>query len=463
MYDETAIFIYSGNSLSQKEGHVFLNILRRMLPVIILLMLSFVAYNITQTKPTASTGKVSQGSRLLVETQVVHEDAFSIAVESFGVVQAKTNSDLYSLISGQIKTVSNGFENGSFFKEGDVLLEIDSADYEVEVQVASGSLVNAELALSEEEARYEQAQRDWSKTQDKKLASDFALRVPQLRAARANLDTAKAKLVLAKLNLERTKVKAPYDGRILDTFVNKGVVVGPSVKLAQIYSTDSIEIRLPIATKDIQFIDLPEQNKAEQNQSLLNDLPEVLISNNLIEPPQIWKGKVVRTEATIDSASQQLYVVARVDDPFLEHSRSVLHTSKSLEPLTKLRPLKIGQYVRATIIGKELTGVISIPNSTLYQGNYVYVVEDIDEGKTALMRKRVDSLWRNKQSTVIASGLENGQRLVMTLLGQVTSGTVIDEKRLENKLLYNERVGNQVNVTESGDQVESKQIVGAKR
>jgi RND family efflux transporter MFP subunit len=383
-------------------------LIRRILPLVMLSLLVLVAYKITQSEPAAFKGKSSSTHKLVVETKVLEASPFKVMIESFGVVQARTNSELFALISGQIKTASPRYESGAFFKKGDVLLTIDAADYAVEVQVAKGNLVNAELALAEEEARYDQAQRDWKKQSKHIKATDYALRLPQLRAAKSNIETAKAKLTLAELNLERTKIRAPYNGRILNTFVNVGSVIGPNVQLAQIYSSDAIEVRLPVANKALRFIELPEQSKGNKQV-----FPQVFIENKLTEPAQTWQGSIVRTEASIDAASQQLYVVARIDDPFQENETKAK------------RPLKIGQFVRANISGQEIDKVISIPNATLYQGSYVYLVED-----NRLQRQTVEVLWRDQHTSVIASGLESGQHLVTTLLGQITSGTLVDVKKL---------------------------------
>jgi RND family efflux transporter MFP subunit len=380
--------------------------IRRILPLVMLCLLAFLAYQIKQTKPPAFKGEASSAPRLVVETDILEEAPFSVMVESFGVVQARTNSELFALISGQIQSVSPRYESGAFFKKGDVLLTVDAADYAVAMQVAKGSLVNAELALAEEEARYDQAQRDWKKQSKAIKATDFALRLPQLRAAKSNIETAKAQLSLAELNLARTKIRAPYDGRILTTFVNVGSVIGPNVTLAQIYSSDALEVRLPVANKALRFINLPEQSDVDKQKN-----PLVVIENKLTEPPQLWQGSVMRTEAKIDAASQQLYVVARIDDPF-QYDKT--HTR---------RPLKIGQFVRANISGQALENVISIPNSTVYQGSYVYVVKN-----ERLQRQPVDVLWRDQTTSVIKSGLESGQHLVTTLLGQITSGTLVDVK-----------------------------------
>jgi len=439
---------------------------RRILPVLVLILFAFVAYQITQSKPAVTKGKSAQFSKLVIETSAIKAADFTLRIESFGVVQARTQSELFALVSGQVKVVSPHFESGAFFKAGDVLLEIDPVDYQVAVQVAKGDLVNAELALAEENARYQQAQRDlgnkpssWNRAKDNVAISDYALRLPQLRSAKANVDTAKAQLKLANINLERTKVRAPYDGRILTIYVNKGSVIGPSNRLAEIYSTDAVEVRLPIANKDLRFIHVPESLA-----SIKQVHPPVLIENNLGAKSEIWQGRVVRTEASIDSASQQLYVVARVNNPFLEvpsqadvalNRSSSFNDSASENTKPALRPLKIGQYVAASIQGKRLEDVISIPNSTIYQGSYVYVVED-----GLLQRRPIDILWRNQNLSVITSGLEHGERLVTTLLGQVTSGTaVIENKEVEKK----ENDKQEGEKKKSEKQEDEKQVIGKQK
>jgi len=406
-------------------------LIRRTLPFVALIVAVLLAYKISQTQPDVSHIKGKTAPRLTVETRILEPSQFVVAVESFGTIQARTQSELFSLVSGQVATVSPRFKSGAFFNQGEVLLSIDTADYEIAVQVAKGDVINAELALAEAQARHAQAQRDWKTQKKQSVATDFALHLPQIRAAEANLDTAKAQLKLARLNLERTSVRAPYDGRILETFVDIGSVIGSNVRLAKVYSADAIEVRLPIANRDLHFVDFPEPGRIQGlTQNRIGHhaltLPSVRIENSLVDPAEIWQGNVIRTEAAIDPISQQLFVVARVDNPFLDGERASTQTvNKAGEHSGHARPLKIGQYVRASIRGKTLEQVIVIPNSAVYQGSYVYLVED-----QTLQRKNIDVLWRNQQVSVLKSGLQAGDHLVTTLLGQVTSGTAVTEKLL---------------------------------
>ncbi|KZZ11613.1 hypothetical protein A3749_08500, partial [Oleiphilus sp. HI0078] len=337
---------------------------------------------------------------------------------SYGVLKANTRTNLLSLVSGQVLKVSPAFQRGAFVQEGQVLLVIDPLEYEVSLQTARSDLANAELALAEEEARSEQALRDW-RTQEKinsTPARDYALRYPQLKAAKAKLETAKAKLSLAQKNLERTKVRAPYDGRLIETFVNKGSVISTSTPVAELYSSESLELSLPIASRDLAFLDLPSSESYQDTSSSAY----VRIENSLVVPAEYWQAMIVGTEALVDAENQQIYALAKIVKP--------LTSEKSERPV---QALKVGQYLHANIQGKTIDEAILVPNSAIYQGTYVYVVEKIEK-QDVLARREVNVRWRNEELSLIESGLNIGDLLVRTPLGQVTSGTrVAIDKRVE--------------------------------
>jgi len=360
---------------------------------------------IKQSRPDSSQGGPKMVSKFKVEISQIQVQNFQIELNSFGIVQAKRKGEIHSLVNGQILSIAASFTAGAYIKKGEVLLTLDPSEYKVAVQRAHSDLASAELALAEEEARSDQARRDWSKQKNNQPGTDYALRVPQLKAVKASLNTARAQLALAELNLERTQVKASYDGRIQQTFVDLGAVVAPSNKLAEGYASDAVEIRLPLSNLDMPFINLPRPFAS-------TSVPTpVTFVNSLVQPPEYWEGEVLMSEASIDETSQQLYLVSRIEDPFLSNQASQLKVKQAL---------KIGQYLEASIQGKTLESVIVIPNETIYQGKYVYVVSG-DE----VLRKNINIAWQNKNLSVISQGLEAGDLLVTTLLGQVASSTKV--------------------------------------
>ena len=232
----------------------------------------------------------------------------------------------------------------------------------------------------------------------------LVLREPQLAAQQASVLSAQAKLEKAQIALERTKLIAPFAGRVLNKNVDLGQVVSNNSQLASIYATDYVEIRLPINNKDLPFINLPETYRSGEQVFGAGD---VELSSDLVGE-QRWQGHLVRTEGAIDDGSQQLYVIAQINDPYNLDSNVGL-------------PIKIGQYVTARIKGKVQSGALVIPNNAIYQGSYVYTLTD----DNLLMRKDVTLAWQNDTQAIVKSGLQSGMRLVTTSLGQVSSGTKV--------------------------------------
>ncbi|MEP1385449.1 MAG: efflux RND transporter periplasmic adaptor subunit [Paraglaciecola sp.] len=379
------------------------NVKKWLIPIVILVVTLVIAKFIFNNPPQSKRGGPSGASQLTVEVAKLTPERFTVIVDTFGTVQPKIQNALVAQVSGQITYVSPQFRNGGFFNKGDVLLKLDPRDYIADVKIAEADLLSAEQALQEEQATSRQAAIDWKRLGNSEEPSDLVLRKPQLAAAEATLLSAEAGLTIAKLALERATITAPYDGRILEQLVDLGQVLSATTQVAEIYSTDTVEIRLPINNSDIDLINFPEEFRTSDNQAATI---EARFTSSLSKN-QTWLGKVTRTEAAIDSDSQQLYIVAQIEDPY----NQTLHPGASI---------KIGQYVNAEVQGKTLEDAIVISNSAIYQGTYVYIVED-----NLLKRKDITIRWQNGEQAIIDSGLNPGDLLVTTPLGQVSSGTKI--------------------------------------
>jgi RND family efflux transporter MFP subunit len=378
-----------------------------MIPVALLIATVFISQMIIKNPPKSNRGKGDDSAQLTVKTQDLSPQNFQVMLNSFGTVQPRTKSVLVAQVSGEINDVSREFRAGGFFEKGDLLLQLDDRDHRAEVKINQSSLLLAQQTLLEEQARAKQAIIDWQRLGNGAEPTALVLRQPQLAAVQAQVLSAQAKLEKAQLLLERTKIIAPYAGRILKKHVGLGRVVVNNTQLADIYSIDSVEIRLPINNKDLSFMILPEEYPHSEKEGLGS---LVTFTSNLIGQ-QRWQGQIIRTEGAIDENSQQLYIVAQIDNPYDESN-------------TEVAPIKIGQYVNASIIGKTLEQALVIPNSAIYQGSYVYIVEQ-SKDKTLLKRKDITILWQNTNDAVIEAGLNFGDKLVLTSLGQVSSGTSV--------------------------------------
>jgi|GEM_PF-351856 len=373
-------------------------LLKVLIPVLVLVGSVFAAKTILENRPEPRT-RPSFPSVQAVEATKLAKSNYPVVVRSQGTVQPTQSSTLVAEVTGTVVVLSDVFVVGGSFSKDDVLLQIDERDYTIALTQAEANLAQATAALQEESARGKLAKSEWESMQTGRKASSFMLRLPQLAAARANRDAAKAQVDRAKLDLDRTRFVAPYDGRVLEKSVDQGQFVARGARLGQIYVTSSVDVRLPLSNRQLTFLDIPTSGNVPQNL-----LPSIELIAMVGGVQQTWTGKVVRAEG-VDAGTQQLNVIARVDDPYAP--------SKP--------PLRIGQYVEANIAGRVLEDVFVLPRAALREGREVLLVNKDSQ----LERREIVVAWSDEQTAAISGGLEAGDVLVTTPLSTVTNGTPV--------------------------------------
>jgi RND family efflux transporter MFP subunit len=359
------------------------------LPLSIIGIFTLIIFLLVTVKPQAKREQHAPESSMTVTTLPLKKQPYQITLHSFGRIQPGIQSTLVAQVNGQVIWISEQLREGGEFRQGDVLLRIDGRDYEVQADIAKAELASSKALLEEEMSKSEQAQREWKSANLTIPATPFVLRKPQLAAAQANLQSAQAKLNQAQLNLQRTSIRAPYNGRVRTQSVDLGDVVSNNSTLATIFASDYAEIKLAIKNSEIHLLN-PAGGKIE-------------LVNTLSNTTETWSAELNRTAAAIDESSQQISIIARVLRPFNTPGKT---------------PLLAGQYMDAKIYAREVTDAIVIPNKSLYQGHYVYLVRD------GLLEKREVTLsWQNETDSIISAGLTEGDELITTPLGQVSSGT----------------------------------------
>lgn len=379
-------------------------VIGKYIGLVIFALFSLSAAVVWQARPISGENEIPEPVTLSVQTRVLKAEPFTVTAESYGTIRPKIQSILTAQITGEVIYLNPNVRDGGFFGKGDVLIEIDPSDYEANLQIANAALLDAEQGLAEAEARARQAEEDWGRLGDNGEPPPLALRLPQLNAAQARLESAGAQLRKAELNLMRTRIVAPFDGRVLRKSIDIGQLASAGTPLVEVYATEAVEIRLPVRDRDLPYVLLPEPQAGPVG-SAGNEFPVEIRSD--LNGFAAWRARLIRTESAIDAAARQLHVIAEITDPFgPEYSHQA--------------PLKILQYVTAGIPGKTIDEAIVIPNSAIYQGSYVYVAAD-----DLLQRRNVEIGWQDEEVSLIGSGLESGDELVLTLLGQVISGTPI--------------------------------------
>ena len=373
----------------------------KYLPLAIIGVIVFAFMLLKVSSPEAKRRPPPAVNTINIEVETLGMQNIPIQLHAYGIVKPRTQSTLIAEVSGRVIVLSDKFRDGAFFKKDDVLLELDDADYLADIALAKADLATAEKDYQQELAQVEQAKEDWKRLNGNDKAPSLVLREPQRKAAQSRVDSSKAKLTKAQLNYQRTKIKAPFDGRVLNKNIDLGQVVSANSKIGEIYATDAIEITLPIKNTELALINLPETYRTVSSSE---QQPAVQIQSSLY-PQEFWNGKIIRTSSSISDSTRQISVTALINDPY--------------GPIALNRPpLKIGEYVTAKIQGKVLENAITIPNRAIYQGSYVYLFRD-----NGVYRTNIKIYWQDEQQAIIESGLKSGDVLVLTPLGQVSSGT----------------------------------------
>lgn len=343
--------------------------------------------------------------RLIPDVEVFEakSEAVKLDVSSQGSVTPRIATLLISEVSGVVEWVSPALYAGGFFEKGNLLMRIEPTEYIAAVASAKSLVAQMTLHYEQELALSTQAKKDWDDMGEGD-PTNLVLRIPQLEKAKADIEYAKASLEVAKRNLSYTEVKAPYDGRVKEKFVDIGQSVSPkATQLATIYSVDSVEVRLSLNSNDASFINLPE---LYENESEVISKPSVEIIADYAGNTYSWMGYLDRTEGVIDPRTRLIYVVAKVDDPYAKEEGS------------EKPPLKVGMFVKAIIEGRTLPNGFVIPNGGLNPGNLVYTLDE----ENRLVIKKVKVAKQGSESVVIEAGLEHGDRVVLTPLQSVVEG-----------------------------------------
>ena len=381
---------------------------RIIAPLIIVAASWFLARYFILSKPEPRTFEVPEEVTRVDATRLKSQ-SYQVFLETQGTVRPRTTSNLIPEVSGRVIEISPNFREGGFFEQGETLVKIDPLNYETALVMAQSNVAQAKTALSEEQVRAEQAIENWRRLGKRGEPNDLAARKPQLAQAEANLKAAEAEVIQARRDLERTQVKAPFDGRIIEQNVDVGQFVTSSTQLGRAFSTDVMEVRLPLTNRQLAFIDLPD---AFRNESKQESGPEVLLTGQMGREVGHWTGRIVRVDSAIDEFSRQLFVVAEVEDPYRRKTENDAF------------PLKIGMFVDGLVKGMELQEVFVLPRQAVRIGGEVIVIDE----ENRIRRQRVDPIWSEDDRVVLSAtdgALNPGDVVCITPLAYPANGAQV--------------------------------------
>ncbi len=371
---------------------------KRILQILVslLILLGGVAglYGLRAGKP-AQENEVVAVPAPVVQVATAELGAHTVRISGQGTVRPLLNAQLVAQVSGRVVYTASRLVNGGAFKAGDELLQIDPIDYELAVTLAAARVGDAEAkyALAQEES--EAAIQEWRDLNPGIETPDLVARKPQLSAARAKLEAEEADYRKALLQLERTRLKAPFDGVVSAKMVDIGQYVTPGESVATLYGTEAVEIVLPLESKHLQWFHVPGFTGGDDEGA------RATVRVNIAGQVREWPGRVMRAEGRIDEKTRLINVVVRVEEPY-----------------ARKPPLAVGLFARVEIEGRTLERAALLPRAALRTGNQVWVVDDDQR----LRFRSVQVARVAKEGVLVEAGLESGERVMVSQLKAVTDG-----------------------------------------
>jgi len=365
-----------------------------VIPSAIVIAFLFGAATLMATAPELEPSSIKPVP-VTVRVQNVDMEAIQLKVHSQGSVVPSTVSQLIPEVSGRVTWTSPNLVAGGYFAAGQELARIDELDYK-------NARDRAKAALNRAKAEVEHARFEYGRLKslaERKLTSRSALEngLRAYRVSQAAFEDATVSFEQAEENLNRTVLRAPFDGLVKSENVDIGQFAARGQAIATLYASDIVEVRLPIADRQLAFLNLPSLRTGNLPET---QQPSVTLTAVYGGRTLNWAGKIVRTEAEIDTASRMVQLVARVE-------------TQADQP-----GLSVGLFVNAEISGIAVEDVVVLPRSSLRNENQVLIVD----GENKIRFRTVTPLRLYQDSVLIADGLVEGDRVCVSTLQTAIEG-----------------------------------------
>jgi len=308
------------------------------------------------------------------------------------------NAEIHPQVSGYI--IKQDYKEGSVVRKGLVLFEIDPRPFQATLDRAKGELAQAEAALSKSTIDVD---RDTPLVEQKAVPKEkLDNEVQARRAAEAAVESSKAAVERAALDLGWTKVTSLVDGVAGIAEVQMGNLVGPPVRLTAVSQVDPIKVYFPVSEQE--YLRAKHVSSSGEPINLFDTSPELILADGTVYP---HKGKVIMTDRQVDTNTGTIRMVAAFPNPG-----------------NVLRP---GQYGRVRIQTSFKKGALLVPQTAVKELQGGYEIALLGAGNKAIIRpvkagEKVGTMW------VIDEGLKADDQVLVEGVEKVKDGTSVVPK-----------------------------------
>ncbi len=378
-------------------------VVKAVLPLVILSTAAVAAWSLMETAPKAKRQPPPRMARL-IEVEPVRFGTETVTVEAMGTVLAAREITLQARVDGQVDWISENFVPGGLFEKGQRILTLDDTDYALVVKQKEAAVAEVESDLAIERGQQSIAKREYELVgKNRKMTEterDLVLRQPQLASIQATLQTAKAALKQAQLDVQRTVINAPFDAIVQERTVDIGAQIGTSTSIATLIGTEIYWIKVSVPVDQLKWIDIPRADGEAGS--------TVRIYDESAWGPEVYRtGAVIRMTGGLETEGRMAQLLVAIDDPLAQLPEHVG------QPV-----LLIGSYVRAEIEGVRIGPAAILDRQLIRDQNTVWLLDD--ENNLRIQQVRI--AYRGVDRVVIDDGLAEGQQVVKTDLSAPVSG-----------------------------------------
>ncbi|MFK7939170.1 MAG: efflux RND transporter periplasmic adaptor subunit [Roseovarius sp.] len=327
----------------------------------------------------------AQGRPAAVGVETVDQLTLSETVPVFADIATARNGAVASRVAGSIDQIH--VLTGSAVAEGDLLVELNRDLLSIQVRQAGAQIVEAEASIVTAEARLASAQTSFERIEALSGSVSFSqgrfddaqadvdVARAQLAEARARLESGNAGLAEAKYQLDRSMIRAPFSGVVLEVLTIPGAFIQAGTPVVTLLDVGSFEIEASIPARFVADL----------------------------RPGQ----KVIGTLETDEAIDLTLRAILPVEDPSTR-TRAVRFSAAGLDAISNLA---VGQSLTVDIPVGEARQVLSVPKDALVQGRGGWTVFVAEDGKAQPRAVEIGVPAGNRYE--VLSGLAPGDQVVV--------------------------------------------------
>ena len=363
--------------------------------LVLLLMAAAIYYSRAPATPTSAGGMSSPlvvDAAPLASVTVITPIAgvHQVTVTANGSVGVTTYVDLIPQVSGRISQLAPSLAVGGRFRAGETLAVFEQDEFLLKLRQAAADVEVQRANLQLQQAKSDAAVQNYALINPNRNVPALVALGPQIAQAQAQLQAAKSREDIAKLELQRTRFTLPFDGMITRSSAQLGQLVSNGKAFGQAYATDSVELVAPIAQSDLAQL-APVENLRVQ----------VFIAGN-------------QFEASIDRVGAELDPRSRFAKVYIPLSQTMLKNTDGADDL-----LKPGMFADLVIEGPAHANSLLLPEAALQGSGAIWVVRG---GR--LQDVQPTLLGRNADGIVVA-GFDIGEGIVIGSIAGAQAGTPV--------------------------------------